>query len=667
MITGLRLAAVLLLAFGAACDRAPAPRLFVLGIDGMDPVILRRLMDAGRMPNFSALARRGGMSTLATTMPPQSPVAWSSFITGLPPQGHGIFDFVHRDTADLSLFLSTSHVDDAGQMALHRRGTPFWDVLLQAGIPATIFRVPANFPPSPEPAGVDWTCRCALRAFAGMGTPDLLGTYGTFTLFTDGDYEVPATIDGAGDLLIPGGRLEVPGGRVQSVHLLRGSAPLVLDGPEVEGVERRVEGRIFVDPAADALHLNLPGADLVLRAGEWTPWVELDFDGISGITRFYLRGTQPLWLYAAPLNLHPQEPLMPISVPASAAADLAQTGLYYTQGMPADTKALESEAFDEGEFLQQLELTLAERERHLDVELRRFDEGLLFFYVHSLDQISHMLWRAADATHPGHRADLLPWAGAIDAHYERMDALLGRALEGLQRNGSPPAEILVLSDHGFASYARSVNLNRLLVDEGFLVLADDAASPAQLLSPKDINWSETRAYALGLNALYLNRKGREPHGIVTPAEVAGVRDELARALQGVTDPGDGTPVIQQLYDVSLSQVAMPPEVAMVAPDLLVGYWPGYRSSGGSAIGRIDASWIQDNLSAWSGDHCMAADAVPGVLLSSRPFVGTAPALWDIPVSILDYYSQDRTIEPPTGMAGRSIWRQEARHGVVESN
>ncbi|MBQ34757.1 MAG: hypothetical protein CME04_00055 [Gemmatimonadaceae bacterium] len=641
------------LLFVDACGQTSAPRLFVLGIDGLDPTILQRLMGAGRMPNFQSLAQRGGMTSLATTMPPQSPVAWSSFITGLPPEGHGIFDFVHRDADGLELFLSTSCPGVDGDMELHRRGAPFWDLLVAAGVPATIFRVPANFPPSPAPA-TNWTCGCSLRAFAGMGTPDLLGSYGTFTLFTDGDYQIPEAVAGAGEFLPPGGRLAVPGGRVVSVPLWEGVTPIVLDGPDLEGETRRVEGRLFVDLEVDAVHLSLQEADLVLRPGEWSRWVELDFGrrpaglgSVQAITRFYLRSTDPLWLYTAPLNLHPREPLMPISVPAEAAAALAEEDLYYTQGMPADTKALTSSVFTEAEFLAQVEVTLAEREGHLNAELARFDAGLLFFYVHSLDQVSHMLWRAADAGHPGYRVDLQPHASAIDEHYERMDQLLGKALEGLQRGGLPDVAIMVISDHGFAPYTRSVNLNRWLVDQGLLVLADSVETPTNLLEPSVVDWSRTRAYALGLNAVYLNLRGRETHGIVTADKASILRRDIAAALAKVLDPQDGSAVVEKVYELT-----PPDSVAHLAPDLLVGYARGYRSSGGSAIGRIDAEWITDNLSAWSGDHCMAADVVPGVLVASDPFTVGTPALWDIPVSILDHYG----VAPPAGAVGRTIWR-----------
>ena len=160
-----------------------------------------------------ALARRGGFAPLQTSAPPQSPVAWSSFITGLDPQDHGIFDFVHRDPASLTTFLSTVRRRKSGQLELQRRGRPFWEILAEGGIPTTIFKVPANFPTS-QPAGslgnLPFFCPCDVRSFSGMGTPDMLGTYGTFTYYTEGPYTVPAHLEGGGSSLVAGGNWPFP-------------------------------------------------------------------------------------------------------------------------------------------------------------------------------------------------------------------------------------------------------------------------------------------------------------------------------------------------------------------------------------------------------------------------------------------------------------------------
>jgi len=151
-------------------------RVIVLGFDGLDYGLTKELMASGRLPNFSRLAERGTFTALGTSIPPQSPVAWSSFITGLDPGRHGIFDFVHRDPKTMQPYLSTTRTEaasrtlkfgkwqvpiESGEVELLREGQPFWDVLEQHGVETTIVRMPANFPPSGT----------STRELSGMGTP----------------------------------------------------------------------------------------------------------------------------------------------------------------------------------------------------------------------------------------------------------------------------------------------------------------------------------------------------------------------------------------------------------------------------------------------------------------------------------------------------------------
>ena len=301
--TALAIALIGLLSWG--CRSGPPPgRLLVLGIDGMDPQILRTLMTKGRMPHFAALARRGGFAPLQTSAPPQSPVAWSSFITGLDPQDHGIFDFVHRDPASLTPFLSTARRGESGQLALQRRGRPFWEILAERGIPTTIFKVPANFPPS-QPAenfgGLPFFCPCDVRSFSGMGTPDMLGTYGTFTYYTEGPYTVPAHLEGGGTSLVAGGELAVPGGKIIGVQLENSWAQLPIHGPTLDEEPVQTHFAIYLDRQHRSAEIVLGQQRLVLQSGEWSPWITIDYgrkpyslERLQGIARFYSAGRSPL-------------------------------------------------------------------------------------------------------------------------------------------------------------------------------------------------------------------------------------------------------------------------------------------------------------------------------------------------------------------------------------
>ncbi|MCC7262161.1 MAG: alkaline phosphatase family protein [Candidatus Latescibacteria bacterium] len=649
---GRSLLAALVVALASCREPAPpAPRLFVLGIDGMDPQILAHLIDAGRLPNFARLARQGGMAPLETSIPPQSPVAWSNFITGTGPEGHGLFDFVHRDAATRMPFLSTSKADASGEhMELLRRGVPFWDLLGNAGIPTTIFKVPANFPPSPAPD--PHGCNCFM-AFAGMGTPDLLGTYGTFVYYTDGPYRVPAHLTQGGAELAPGGQLEVSGGQVVSVQPQNGEAHLSIAGPQVGDHQYQSSFDLVVDRDHEVAQIQLGGQQVVVRAGEWTPWLEVDYgrrplstEHLTGICRFYLKATKPhLQLYLSPVNLDPEHPAMPLSTPAEAVNELARAeGRHFTLGIPDESKALEAAVFDYADYLSQHRLALGERRAHLRHFLADFRQGFVFFYVGSLDQLCHVLWRTSEPHHPGYRPEFAPYHLAIEDEYAAMDTLLGEVVESLGRE----TRLIVLSDHGFAPYEYSFNLNTWLQREGYLALRPGADStPLEIIKSNQVDWKKTRAYGLGLNGLYLNLWGREQGGMVEPEDRQQVLAELAARLLQVRDPLTQQPVIRKVYRTEEARVQFPD----LAPDLIVGYARGYRVSGESAVGQLTPAVIDPNMAAWSGDHCIAAEEVPGVLLSNQPLRQGEFELRDVPVSILGFYG----LPPGVAMKGKSIW------------
>jgi predicted AlkP superfamily phosphohydrolase/phosphomutase len=603
-------------------------RVIVLGFDGLDYDLTRDLMARGRLPHFSALAKSGGFAPLGTTIPPQSPVAWSSFITGLDPGGHGIYDFVHRDPATLAPFLSTSRTVppsrflslgryqlplSAGRVELLRKGQAFWERLEEAGIETTIVRMPANFPPSGT----------ATRELSGMGTPDLLGTYGTFSFYSS-------------DPFVLGG--QVSGGVYYSVSVRNGVVRSVIEGPDDSLLKAPVKLRtdlvVHVDPSRTFAKIVVGDEQRLVRVGEWSDWVPVRFalswGDIGAQVRFYLKSLAPEFqLYASPLNVDPLSQALPVSSPSSYAAELARaTGRFYTQGMPEDTKALKAGAFTIDEFLGQARLAEDEVERQYDDTLSTFADGFLFYYVGNVDQVSHMLWRPMDPGHPAYDAAAdAPYAHAVEDLYVRLDAIVGRTLPRL----GPDDLLVVMSDHGFTSWRRSFNLNTWLRDHGYLRLRRPLR-PGESAAFEDIDWTGTKAYGLGLNGLYVNVRGRERSGIVDPAERDAVAREIAAKLLATIDPVTGTPAVTRVSRREDSYQAGRDDG--IAPDLVVGYAKGTRASDDSALGGVAPDVLVDNRSEWTGDHCMDPAAVPGILLTNRPLRKKAPGLGDLAASLL---------------------------------
>jgi predicted AlkP superfamily phosphohydrolase/phosphomutase len=620
-----RVACALLIALTTiACGRAPehTQRVIVLGFDGMDYGLTTELMAEGRLPNFSRLAAEGSFGPLGTSVPPQSPVAWSNFITGQDPGAHGIFDFVHRDPETKTPYLSTSRTVppsrtlrigryqlplSSGRVELLRHGRPFWEDLEAQGIRTTVVRMPANFPPSGT----------AHRELSGMGTPDLAGTYGTFTFYSS-------------ELFAFGGR-PLSGGRLQRVHVREHVVRSTLRGPDnpflAEPAPLEADFVAYLDPREPVIKLVVGGEERVLQAGEWSDWVPVEFPMIPtqtlrGMARFYLKQVRPEFeLYVTPLNIDPFDPALPISSPSSYAAELARaTGRFYTQGMPEDTKALEEGVLTRDEFLAQARLAGDEVRRQLHHALDTFEGGLLFYYVGNVDQVSHMLWGATDPDHPAHDPVRdAPYRDVIRDLYVELDEMVG---ETLARMG-PDTTLIVMSDHGFASWRRAFHLNSWLRDEGYLALAD----PYRLDDPGyfgNVDWSRTRAYGLGLNGLYLNLEGREAGGIVREGERGALLDEIRARLLAVVDPATGQPAITKVYRADETFAAAHHNELM--PDLLVGYAKGMRCSNESALGGIPREIISDNTGMWTGDHCMDHEAVPGILLTNRRLRQPAPSL-----------------------------------------
>ena len=571
----------------AATISGPAPRVLVLAFDGLDPRLLDEYLKAGRLPNFARLAQDGVYHPLPTSRVAQSPVAWSTFLTGADPSVHGVFDFIQRDP---TTYLPDLSLADRRRLSLPWHGTPFWDKPTLARLGTVAQRLPMVFPP-PKLNG---------RILAGMGVWDVRGTEGTYFFYSTR----PAERKDARGMIF---QLQ------RSGALCRGEIP----GPYRAGKPDDVREPFELELKAGSAVLRVQRAEHVLQPGRWSDWIPLEFglgplglQRVPAITRVLLRTDgDDVSLYISPLNFDPRTPLYALSHPPGYSVELADAiGLYATRGMPFDTQAVSDGVLSDADFLEQVRQVTAESEKMLFHELARFRSGILFAYFEGSDIVQHMFWRGIDPQHALHgTAETQQHRDAIPRIYEQYDEILGRARQALGEGG----QVVVMSDHGFGPFRRAVHLNAVLRAQGFLAVKDDQPTGGELL--RDIDWKRTRAYALGFNAVYLNLADREGQGIVKAADVESVAAEVTRALEGWQDPETGESPIKR---VMRSHPALASKDHRTMSDLIVGYVRGYRASWETALGTVPARTVEVNRKKWSGDHCIDAAEVPGIFLSS---------------------------------------------------
>jgi predicted AlkP superfamily phosphohydrolase/phosphomutase len=661
-------AAALAAAALAACaggGEAPArPGIFVLGVDGLDPVILDRLMAEAKLPHFAGLAEQGSYQRLGTANPPQSPVAWSNFVTGRDPGGHGVFDFVHRDPATyLPISSATPPVDDPGsaleffgwvipvsapEVVNTRSGTPWWDVLVAAGVDTEVYRIPGNYPVPASDA----------KVLSGMGTVDMRGGYGTYTLFTDHPLEAD---DPKGDVKrVTLQDLDLDGSPETVEATLAGPPDLFHLRPgEIPGEGDYLTTRVtvHVDPDTDTAVVRAGSATALLREGEWSDWIEVSFDALPwglmplhGAVRFFAIELRPRFqVYASAVNLSAASPPQVVTSPDDWVDELYATlGQFYTLGMPEETGALRDGVFSDDDYLKQVALVQEDSRGMLELALDRFDPGdATFVYLSDIDLQCHMLWRHADPKYPGrgHPArdpEIAPaHAHDIERFYRDVDTALGRVRERLPDG----TRLVVMSDHGFQPYVRKFHLNAWLREKGYLVLRDGAK--AGRVGLDDVDWERSRAYGIGFNGLYLNLAGRESRGIVRAEEAPALLAEIGAELEAERDPATGEAVVLRAYPGS---EIFHGERAVEGPDLVVGYNQGYAGSDPSTLGEITEAVLEDNTSRWSGNHLIDPRLVPGVLLVNGKLAEGEHDLTDVTVSILDHYG----LAPAPGMLGASF-------------
>ena len=650
----------------------PHQRVYILGFDGMDPEVADRLMAAGKLPHLAWMKKHGAMRRLQTTNPAQSPVAWSAFSTGMNPGKTRIYDFLRRNPATYYPDFSTVTVQrakfafgflptQAPRVINNRKGTTFWQIASGRGIRTAVIEAPINFPPETLQNGV---------LLSGLGVPDIRGTMGTFSYWA-----TDATNLGDTEM----------GGKVARLKVdASGRASSVVHGPRNPFATRNANGvipdltipiefqRIKPTPragaragspsASGAVRISLQGRVRIVQQGDWSDWYPIQFTiaplvSVHGIARFHVMEAYPeLRVYLSPINMDPRRPPVPISRPPGYSAQLARrVGLYKTLGWPEDTWALNEEAIDEKVFLEDLHFTFNRQRAVVLDALDDMKPDLFVSVFQSTDKVQHMFWRLIDPQHPMYNRRLAARYGdAIDRVYMRADSLVGRFLE---RCKDGRTTLLVVSDHGFSSFRKAVNINTWLVRNGYMTLS--RLDPVRDRNLEDlfgrgtfwpnVDWSKTRAYALALGQIYVNLKGRESRGIVAPgADYDALKKELVQRFGALRDPDTGAPVVRKVY--TRDELYQGPYFNE-APDLVVGFERGYRVSWQTSLGGIPPEVIEPNERRWSADHCSVDPSqVPGVLFSSRPIGSPEARIIDLAPTVLARFG----IPVPADMDGRNL-------------
>ncbi len=605
-------------------------KIIFLGLDGLDPRITEKLIAEGKLPNLARLAAEGSYSRLRTTFPALSPVAWSTFATGVSPAKHNIFDFLDRSLKSYLPVLSSARVSKPKRVLklgrlriplsrpvveLRRKSTTFWKILGDWGIGSTILRIPITFPPQ----------KFSGRMLSAMSTPDLKGTQGSFSQFTT---RVEKTT--------------YENGSRYPLRRVEGGFEGEIEGPEDMCVENGRALRIpfQVRSGEDGFELRVQGHCRKLEPGKYTIWQHLSFRSaigskVIGMARFLLTETTPEFsIYMSPINIDPERPALPISHPSYYAAYLANLlGTFATVGMAEDTWALNEGVIDEDAFLSQAYDIFEEREAMFLNALETTRRGVVACVFDTSDRVQHMFFRRL-GTSDRH-------ADTIVEMYRRMDTLVGKTLPYVE-NGTA---LFVLSDHGFCAFRRGININAWLRDHGYLYLDNGRHESGQFL--EGVDWTRTRAYALGLGGFYLNMKNREACGVVeSGAEAEQLKAEIIEGLASLREENGDAPI----HAVYATSALYRGPYLDAAPDFVVGYNEGYRCSWENAVGKVTARVIDDNDKAWSGDHCVDPVFVPGVLFSNRKVEAVDPGIEDLAPTALELFG----ITPPAWMEGKAL-------------
>jgi predicted AlkP superfamily phosphohydrolase/phosphomutase len=604
--------------------RGAKGRLVILGFDGVEPSLFESWASEGTLPNMQRLAEAGYYAHLGSTNPPNSPVAWSTFATGLNPGGHNIFDLIKREPQFYLPNLATGQTEDpqldaSGRLTGPPRGTnyrdgiPFWVHAGQAGIKTAILNLPYAFPPDPIEGG---------RMLSALGTPDLRGTNSTFFYL-------------ASDLPMQDDDKSIAGGKLLRLRPSGSHLEASIEGPVDFAGNRRnrlgVTVRCSSDRDRKTVEIQVGDEKHVVGERQWSPWYTVQYDitphfSAKAICRFFVLQTNPeLRLYLSPLCYDPRDSYIPISTPTNFSRKLADThGLFKTVGWVHDTSALNSERIDEQVFLDEMFAIMDWREKMTLEQLRQGKDDLFVSVFTATDRASHMFFRFLDSGHPRYDASLADQYGdALLKVYQKMDHVVGQVVDVLD----PKDTLIVLSDHGFHSFRRGLNVNSWLAQNGFMSLKTGKTySKKEFL--EEVDWSRTQAYSLGTGQVYINLQGREGKGIVDPYEQYDqIVERIARGLEEIRDPQTGQKMVLKAHK---GRSIYHGKHVDEAPDIRLGFGDGYRTSWETTLGGIPRELVVDNTKKWSGDHASSdTDDTPGILICNKNLLSDHPDIIDM--------------------------------------
>ncbi len=590
------------------CDKT-----VILGLDGLSPLLVEKYWANGDLPNLKKLAEQGSYHRMKTTTPGVSPVAWSSFQTGVNPGKHGIFDFLTADRKRYLAVLSSVKTKTYTKRnllglrkqkvssTLLRMSKPFWSHLGKYGIRSTVIRVPITYPPEPLDG----------RLLSGMCVPDLRGTQGSYTVMAPEGDDTQFT-GGIGCTL-----------RHHEKGLWAGSVP----GPEgCEPVDV-----FFKKEKNGNWEIRSGDEKIKVEAGKLSGWCSVCYRAgrtkVKGIARF--RITEGPVVYCTALHVDPSSPVVPLSHPVHYSRYLAgAVGQFATLGLAEDTWALSNGHLDEAGFLDMAWAYYGERKRMFTNSLTNGKDGLTVCVFDTSDRIQHMFW--GDGFEPG---------SVIHKMYLEMDRLVGETVERMKEN----QRLVVMSDHGFTSFHTCVDFNRWLADNGYMVLEKGVETVDA--SYHGVDWSRTKAYAMGLSGINLNMKDREGMGIVTEDEATPLMNEIREKLLELKD-GDS----RVIRSVKFARDIYSGGYVGRSPDIIPGTDTGYRADWGCVTGCVGRKALYPNDRHWNGDHCHDSDLVRGVLFTSWKHESDNPSIIDVAPTVLKMLG----VKPPGYMDGRTL-------------